>query len=453
MQNLRNSSSKVPPHSIDVEESLLSSLLIDNAQFDHCEGVAPGDFYSIRHQCMYKAMARLRNKGIAVDLVTMCQQMVEDGNLDDCGGAAEMARIVDAAPFVDNAGEYCRMLLEMSLKRRALAFGQKVSDMSYSNLGTDMIVEYVQKEALAIQHGTRGDSIYKLCDLMPDHMKNIYTANTVDQERGYRLGFPRLDRVLNAIGPKLIVIAGRPAMGKTAFAVTAMRNLSRQGVSSGFLSIEMGKNEILNRWIAMETGINTMKYSQFRGLSEAEMQAVVNAGAEMQAWPVMIDDTGSIYIEDVERKCRKMKRDGAQVIFIDQLSKIRGRTGDQFRDYTVNCNRIADLKKELEMPIFLLAQINRELEKRVDKRPTMADLKNTGALEEDADAIILLFRPEYYINPKDDKSKQEKEELKDVAEINIAKNRNGSTFFEKLIRFDHGRSMFWQAGTGAGYVD
>jgi replicative DNA helicase len=134
-----------------------------------------------------------------------------------------------------------------------------------------------------------------------------------------------------------------------------------------------------------------------------------------------------------------MVRNGAKVLFIDQLSKIRGKTGDQFKDYTTNCNRIADLKKELETPIFLLSQLNRELEKRSDKRPTLADLKNTGALEEDADAVLFLFRPEYY-----EKKPEKKAPILDHAEICIAKNRNGTCFSDNMIRYEHGRGMFYQ---------
>jgi replicative DNA helicase len=228
-------------------------------------------------------------------------------------------------------------------------------------------------------------------------------------------------------------------MGKTAFAVTCMRNLSHLGVACGFLSIEMGRQEILNRWLSMETGINSMKFFQYQGLNEYELQKIDEAAKEMTNWNIQIDDTGSVGIEDVERKCRKMVRNGARILFIDQLSKIRGKTGDQFRDYTTNCNRIADLKKELEIPIFLLSQLNRELEKRNDKRPTLADLKNTGALEEDADAVIFLFRPEYY-----EKDEHKKAAIKAQAEVHIAKNRNGTCFLDNKIEFQHVRGMFYQ---------
>jgi len=189
----------------------------------------------------------------------------------------------------------------------------------------------------------------------------------------------------------------------------------------------------------METGINSMKFYQYRGLDTYEIEQLEQAAKEMTRWDIQMDDTGSVGIEDVERKTRKMVRNGAKVVFIDQLSKIRGKTGDQFKDYTVNCNRIADLKKELEIPIFLLSQLNRELEKRVDKRPTLADLKNTGALEEDADAVIFLFRPEYY-----EKDTNKKLEIRDHAEVAIAKNRNGICITDTQVRFEHSRGMFYQ---------
>ena len=453
MQHSTNCSSRgfdrVPPHSDETEHSLISTLLINNADFDLCDWLDPGEFYSRQNQTIFRAMLTMRAKRVPVDLVTLAEELKERNEIDVVGGYSRLAEIADAAPMALNCEAYAKIISDLAVKRSAIALGQQIFDMGFKSDAAEL-VDFAQSEVLKLQQNKRDDNIVRVGDLIGDHLDRLLQNNDREQVGGFQIGFSQLDSLLNIAGPKLIIVAGRPAMGKTAFAVTIMRNLARRNIQSGFLSIEMGRDEILNRWLAMESGVNSMKFNQYQALTQSDTETLQLVSGQMYEWPIQIDDTGSIWIEDVERKCRKMKRDGAQIIFVDQLSKIRGRTGDQFRDYTENCNRIADLKKELEMPIVLLAQLNRELEKRNDKRPTLSDLKNTGALEEDADIILFLFRPEYYINPKTDELRLEKEQLRDAAEISIAKNRSGATFLDKTVRFDHGRGMFWQADRNYG---
>lgn len=438
---------KIPPNNKDAEESLISAVLINNENFEFCEDLNPHEFYNIGHQKIFRAMLTLNSKKIPVDLVTVSEELNKRGELSEVGGAAYLSTIADSAPMAVNCKAYADIISDLSLKRDAIKFSLTVHDKAFSNSKTDDVgelIEFIQSEALNIQQSKRGDSIFLLRDILHGHIDRIEHDNRTPQESYLSFGFPRLDRLMNISGPKFILIAGRPSMGKTALAVTCMRNLARRMICCGFLSIEMGRDEIINRWLAMETGINNMKYNVYNGLNDHEFSSIVSAAGEMDQWPVFIDDTGSIGIEDVERKSRKMVRDGAQILFIDQLSKIKGKTGDQFKDYTTNCNRIADLKKELRVPVVLLSQLNRDLEKRADKRPTLADLKNTGSLEEDPDIVIFLYRPEYYINPKNPNEEAEKEAIKDNAEINIAKNRNGARYCDKHMKFDHGRGMFYQ---------
>ena len=430
---------QLPPHNVEAEQALISACLIDNSSFEYCSDLNPSEFYDFRHQQIFKAMLNLQAKRINVDLVTLANELQEHRLLEKIGGAGYLAAIADTAPFVFNVEAYTNIISDFAIRRKSIQIGNALVSKAYDSADVAALIDYAQSETLQLQQSKRGDNIMCVDALSFPHIENIKKVNSTEKERSLILGFPRIDKILNIEGAKLIVVAGRPSMGKTAFAVTCMRNLSRLEVPCGFLSIEMGKEEILNRWLAMETGINSMKFYQYRGLSDDEIQSLESAAKRMTNWQIQIDDTGSVGIEDVERKTRKMVRNGAKVIFIDQLSKIRGKTGDQFKDYTTNCNRIADLKKELETPIFLLSQLNRELEKRSDKRPNLSDLKNTGALEEDADAVIFLFRPEYY-----EKDKQKQEEIKDNAEIAIAKNRNGICWTDAQIKFEHKRGMFYQ---------
>lgn len=428
---------KIPPHNNQAEQSLLSACMLDNQQFEYCSDLNPSEFYSLKHQAIFKAMLNMQAKRIPVDLVTITQELRMTGDLETVE-AAYLSQVYDAAPLALNTEAYTVIISDLAIKRKAIQIGNNLVNKAFMNGQVAELIDYAQSETLQLQQSKRGDRINFIENISYPHIDNIKKVNATEKERSLVLGFPRLDRVLNIEGSKLIVVAGRPAMGKTAFAVTCMRNLSRLGVACGFLSIEMGQEEILNRWLSMETGINSMKFYQYHGLDQWEIEQLEQAAKEMSTWNIQIDDTGSVGIEDVERKTRKMVRNGAKIVFIDQLSKIRGKTGDQFKDYTTNCNRIADLKKELCIPIFLLSQLNRELEKRTDKRPTLADLKNTGALEEDADAVIFLFRPEYY--EKDD---HKKAAIKDHAEIAIAKNRNGMCITDTQVKYECQRGMFY----------
>ena len=225
----------------------------------------------------------------------------------------------------------------------------------------------------------------------------------------------------------------------TAFALTIIRNMTMAGGKPGIISLEMGKGKLLNRWLSMLTGINTMNFNRYQALNTMDWQALRDAAIQIHdLWDVLITDAPAKSIETVERQARQMVGEGADSIFIDQLSHIGSTSDDDVKNYTKHSNRIARLKKELNVPIFLLAQLNRKVEDRADKEPKLSDLKMSGSLEEDSDICLLLYRPEYYEKDIDKKRMV----ARDVV-INIAKNRDGATYRESdIIVFDKGRTLF-----------
>ena len=284
----------------------------------------------------------------------------------------------------------------------------------------------------------QGD-IFNIKDLIFDHIEKIKKNNTTQNSGGIKTGFQSLDKWLNLQGGVYSIIAGRPSMGKTAFALTMIRNMAISGNKPGILSLEMGKNKLINRWLSMLTGINTMNFNRYNALKSSDWQNLSDAATEIyDLWDVLITDSPARSIEVVERQARKMVADGVNVLFIDQLNQIGALTDDDVKKFTKHSHRIAQLRTELKIPIFLLAQINRKVEDRSKKEPILSDLKMSGSLEEDPDIVFLLYRPEYY----EQNIERKRLILNDVV-INIAKNRDGVTYREgDVIVFDKGRTLF-----------
>lgn len=431
---------RTPAHDITAEQALLSALLIDNTPFSELSDLLPTDFYKSAHQKIYRAMVSLWRRDDSVDLVTTATWLKTSGELKTVGGAGYLAEIADSAPVALNALAYARTIKDLALNRQVLAVAARIQDAALRGESGEAVLEMLQSEAMKIQTTDHKDNIQNVKDLMDDHLDRIETANTTHEGRGYPTGFPNIDRCLSVQGPKLIVVAGRPKAGKTSLAITIMRNMDSMGIKTGILSIEMPGTELIDKWLAQESQVDSQKFGKYKGLSLEEFESIMNATGSMAVnCKIMMDDSGSIGIEDVKRKCRKMVKAGCKVLFIDQLSQIKGKPGeDRFGRYESNTNQLAILKKELGVPIFLLAQLNRELEKRNNKEPIPSDLKMTGSLEEDSDAVIFVYRPEVYA-----KDEHEAAALKGKAILNLALNRHGSPWREKVL-FRPETSYFYQ---------
>lgn len=428
---------ELPAHDIEAEKSLIGSLLAQNGLYDQIT-VTPGDFYSPKLARTFSTILGMLSRKDPVDAVTLFHNLKKDFPGEQVMTENDLRHILDESPLFQ-IGKYMSVIKECSLSRqvKAVCFAAINSE----KLGNDILND-VQRDILSITPAGHEDDIKHIRDIIGNHMDRIDKANTTNIDNYYRFGFPNIDRCLKTIGPKLLVVAGRPGAGKTAFSLTAIKNLDRSGVRTGFLSIEMPEFEIIDRLLAMESSINASKFGRYKGLNPQEYQQVSDAAAVFYQSNIQIDSMGGVDISDVERKCRRMKKNGAQIVFIDQLSQIGNKdikNGDLTTRYSENTTRISALKKELEIPIVLLAQLNRDLKTRSNKKPILSDLKQSGKIEEDADAVIFIHRPEEYAE-----TEQEKESLKGLAVIDIAKNRNGSKFTDSKIIFHHETTYFYQ---------
>jgi replicative DNA helicase len=428
---------KVLPNSLEFEESLISALLIDSRGFENLGELRPDEFYKPAHSLIFAAMLGLRMENQPVDLMTVVERLKKRNELEKVGGARYLAGISDSAPIAFHAAAYAKNIKDLSMVRAAILSCMSIIDEGYRTTDPEVFISKAQETIMALQTTGSEDHFCKLDDLVIDAVTRIKKAQVLPST-GLKFGFPILDSAMNISGSKLIIIAARPSMGKTALMLSVAKFLALQGIKNTILSLEMDREALIDRLLSEESNINSLCFYAKESIGSESMADLEDAAGRLSYLPIFIDDSGC-KIEDVIRKCRKAKKQGARVIFIDQLSKISFPSNlTDYQGYTRNCNRIAELKKELRIPIVLLCQLNRSLEDRANKTPRLSDLKQTGAIEEDADIVFLLHRPGYFDkieNPAGDADQSK-------TEIILAKNRNGALGVETKVKFNARRGMF-----------
>jgi replicative DNA helicase len=429
---------RILPHSIDVETSLLSALLIDNKGFENIGALSADDFYKTSHRLIFSAMQDLIKEKLPVDLVTVVERLQKKKDLEKIGGATYLAQISDSAPVAINAYGYAKSIKDFSMIRGAIQSCMEIIDDGYSTTDPEAFISNAQERILSLQTTSTKDKFFTMDQLVSDAVERIKHAQASEYEQGLNFGFPVLCKAMHILGSKLIIIAARPGMGKTALMLSVAKFLGYQEVKSTIISIEMDKEALTDRFLSEEANINSLCFYARNSISDKNIERLEDAASNLSYLPINIDDSGC-KIQDIERKCRKAKKMGSEIIFIDQLSKISFPANlTDFQGYTKNCNRIAGLKKELRIPIVLLCQLNRNVEDRNNKRPKLSDLKQTGAIEEDADMIFFIYRPGYYEQLENPASKPDQSR----SEIILAKNRNGALGVEEQVVFNAKRGMF-----------
>ena len=423
---------KCPPHDIDAEEAVLSSIFISGKNFERVGSLKPEDFYKGAHKKIFSAMVVIDKKKEPIDLITVSSELDKMGHLESIGGRAYLSTIANEAPVATNIYSYSKIIQDNSRARELIDISSGIITDGFSVTDIEAYISDSQAKILQVQTTTSKDKIYEMDSLMHSAIDRITAAQESERPMGFKFGMPTIDNFMNLFGSKLFLIAARPGMGKTAFMLSVALFLAFRGTKVGILSIEMDKEEISDRLLSVEANVNTLLFYNNRKLHRNEVERLNNAAGLLSTLPIFIDDAGC-KIQDVERKCRKLKKKGCEIIFIDQLSKIKGLPGQsKFDIYTDNCSSIALLKKELRIPIGLLCQLNRKVEERADKTPMMSDLKQTGMLEEDADLIFFIYRPGYYDDNIDES----------ITDIILAKNRQGAKGKEQYVLFNKKRGMF-----------
>jgi len=441
---------EIAPHSIEAEQGLLGSLLADASQWDSVvEIVTAADFYQVEHRHVFEALARLVEAGQSIDPVTVANQLTIAGQLDKCGGLSYLARLQADHALSGGIVDHAQIIRERSTLRRVRHLGQSVAracNGSKLPVAGD-IVEQLEAGLLEIQIDRgRGRHGYATMEsLVPHFIEDLdRCAQSGGPVTGVATGFHQLDRMLAGLQKSdLIILAGRPSMGKTTLAINIAENASlRNGIAVGVFSMEMSKEQLFKRMVSSVGSVDA-QHLRTGQLDEAEWARVTAAMTELRRSKIVIDDSAGLSPSELRSRARRMRREqGVELIVIDYLQLMKGDGSSENRTNEVSeiSRKLKALAKELGIPVIALSQLNRSLEQRFDKRPVMADLRESGALEQDADVILFVYRDVVY-NPETP--------ARDTAEILIAKQRNGPTG-EVLLQFQ-GEFTRFSNPTAAGH--
>jgi replicative DNA helicase len=423
---------KIPPQNLEAEESVLSAILLDNnTLLDVLETLEPEDFYRSAHARMFAAITELFAKNEPVDLVTLSNILKEKGQLEEIGGATYLAKLVDTAPLAVNAQHYARIIRDKSALRKLIERANEISARCFEDSGdVDDVIDFAEKAVFEIAGNKNKKSFYSLSQIIGqsiDALEERQGNKTL--VTGVSTGFSRLDNLTSGLqGSDLIILAARPSMGKTALALNIARNAAIDANTPvAVFSIEMSKEQLSMRLLCAEARIDSSRLrSGF--FSREDWVSLTNAAEVLSDAEIYIDDSPDLSAMSIRAKARRLKMDkNIGLVIIDYLQLMKGRASAERRDLEISeiSRGLKALAKELDIPVMALSQLNRKLEERHDKRPQLSDLRESGALEQDADVVAFIYRDEVY-------NKDENNPNRGIAELLLKKQRNGPTGDIKL---------------------
>jgi replicative DNA helicase len=433
---------RLPPQNLEAEKCLLGSILWDNEVLHDVVGIIRAeDFYRDTHQVIFAAIRDLYEGRKGIDAVTLAEELEKRGQFELVGGNEMLAEITGSVPHAANGKYYAEIVRQKSINRQLIEYATEIIRDGYSNEYTgEQLLESAEKKIFSIaEEQVRGD-VVEINELLTQAMDRIMAR--VDSPHavlsGIASGFADLDDITWGFEPgQLIILAGRPSMGKTALALNIAEHVSiHQKVPLLFVSLEMGHMEIADRLLSSRSGIDGHTLRTGRGVSHEQLRALSKAFQELGQGQILIDDTPSRNMLQIAANARRLRhRKNIGLVLVDYIQLIDSEDARDSRQEQIAkiSRQLKALARELPVPVIALSQLNRAVESREDRRPRMADLRESGAIEQDADMVLLIHRPEYY----------DQNDQPGIAEVIVAKNRNGRTgsvkltFVKQLTRFDN----------------
>ncbi len=416
----------LPPHNIEAEQACLGSCLIDPEAWDRvCEIIAGAtDFYRESHQQIFLAIMKLAERNSNIDLITVSNYLKEIGQLDSVGGIGYLDSLVQLVQTSAHVQSYAQIVTNKAIERRLQQAGVSITRMALDGeILPEEKIDQAEELVFSVADARKTQQLEHIRESLQGTFDEMYErfldGKTVT---GIPTGFTAWDELTSGLQPSnLIVLAARPSMGKTAFCLSIAQNaiLNREKpYRVAIFSLEMSTKDLCSRLLCSTAQVNAMDVRRGK-VKEHEWQRVARAMSQLNDAPLYIDDTPAINPLDMKAKCRRLqKKDGLDLVIIDylQLMHAAGKVNNRHEEIAIISRQLKGLAKELNIPVIALSQVSRGVEQRQDKRPSLADLRESGAIEQDADVVAFIYRDEYY-NPQS--------EDKNVAEVIIAKQRNG----------------------------
>jgi len=420
------------PHNLDAERSVLGAILIDNATFNVVAAVLqPEAFFRDAHRRIFERMADLSERSQPIDFITLKEELARAGELDEVGGPAYLASLTDGVPRSTNAEYYAQIVKEKATLRALIYSANKILATAYeAEQEADLILDEAESSIFAVADDRVKAGFVPMRTLVSESFPKIEKLFTHKSHiTGVATGFADIDRKTRGLQPgDMVIVAARPSMGKTSLVLNICQHVATHGGVAGFFSLEMSKESLFMRMLASEARIDMHRLMSGQ-IGQREYGQITQALESLSEAQLFIDDTAGISVLEMRAKARRLKAEhGLNLLAIDyvQLMTGRGRFENRTLELASISRSLKGLAKELGVPIIVLSQLSRASEARSDKRPQLSDLRESGALEQDADVVALIFREEMY------KLGDEPSENDGIAEIIIAKQRNGPTGTVKL---------------------
>ena len=427
MENIQTTTEgRVPPHSLEAERSVLgAAMLSEDALLEVAERIKPEDFYDQNHAEIFKAILGLQRRGIPVDMLTVSEELKKQGSLNMVGGRSFIASLSASTPTTSNAAEYAKIVAEKASIRRLIATADDIVTRGYEgSLDAEQMLDYAESGIFEISQSRQKGKYTHIQEALLSNIDTIDKASQMEGGlTGITTGFADIDAKTSGLQKSdLIILAARPAMGKTAFALSIARNAAvKAGATIMIFSMEMAKEQLSQRLLSMESKVELQKLKTGR-LERRDWEDINVAIDVLSGTNIHIDDTAGISIMEMKSKCRRLKAEkGLDLVVIDylQLMNPEGRADSRTQEISVISRNLKLLARELDCPVLVLSQLSRAPEMRTDHRPMLSDLRESGSIEQDADIVIFLYRDEYY--------NKETTEKPGECEVIIAKHRSGPT--------------------------
>jgi replicative DNA helicase len=446
---------RIPPQNIEAEQAVLGAIFLEPASLiTASEILIPEDFYRASHQKIYNVMLKLADKGEPVDLVTVTSELADANLLEEIGGVSYLSDLANAVPTAANIEYYGRIVEEKSILRRLIRTATTIAQDGYSREDeVDVLLNEAEKNIMEVSQRKNAGAFQNIKDVLVQTYDNIELLHTRKGDiTGIATGFTELDRMTAGFQRNdLIIVAARPSVGKTAFALNIAQNVAtKTDENVAIFSLEMGADQLVMRMLCAEGNINAQNL-RTGNLTPEDWGKLTMAMGSLSDSGIFIDDTPGIRVSEIRAKCRRLKQEsGLGMILIDYLQLIQGsgRNKDNRQQEVSEISRtLKSLARELKVPVIALSQLSRGVEQRQDKRPMMSDIRESGSIEQDADIVAFLYRDDYY---------DKESENKNIIEIIIAKQRNGPVgtvslaFVKEYNKFVNLERRFDDAGAPPG---